>query len=121
MNKMIVNFCDEMGMSERIKNTVFPTTYIFYTLLFIWFFIISNTIVLTDLVGVRAILIGIFVGYVLLVTPIIGLAILNPFEPKPLGISLDQITRTIEINLLETLGEKEIPKPVESVNDEYIM
>ncbi|RLD63155.1 MAG: hypothetical protein DRI95_12070 [Bacteroidetes bacterium] len=121
MNKMIINFCDEMGMSERINNTVFPSTYIFYTRLFIWFLIISITFVTTDLVGAWAILISIFVGYVFLVTHIIGLAILNPFEPTPSGISLDQITRTIEINLLETLGEKEIPKPIESVNNEYIM
>lgn len=121
MNKMIVNFCDEMGMSERIKNTVFPTTYIFYTRLFIWFLIISVTFVSSDLVGAWAIPIGIFVGYVFLVTHIIGLAILNPFEPVPSGISLDQITRTIEINLLEMLGEKEIPNPIKSVNNEYIM
>ena len=120
-NKMIVNFCDEMGMSERIKNTVFPSTYIFYTRLFIWFLIISITFVSTDLVGIWAIPLGIFVGYIFLVTHIIGLAILNPFEPTPSGISLDQITRTIEINLLETLGESTIPEPVKSVNNEYIM
>jgi len=121
MNRMIVNFCDEMGMSERIKNTVFPPTYIFYTRLFIWFLIISVTFVSTDLIGPWAIPVGIFVGYVFLVTHKIGLAILNPFEPTPSGISLDQITRTIEINLLETLGEKEIPEPIKSVNNEYIM
>ena len=120
MNKMIINFCDEMGMSERIKNTVFPSTYIFYTRLFIWFLIISITFVTTDMVGVWAIPIGIFVGYVFLITHIIGLAILNPFEPTPSGISLDQITRTIEINLLEMLGEKEIPEPVKSINNEYV-
>jgi putative membrane protein len=120
-NKMIINFCDEMGMSERIKNTVFPSTYIFYTRLFIWFLIISVTFVTSDLVGAWAIIIGIFVGYVFLVTHIIGLAILNPFEPTPSGISLDQITRTIEINLLETLGESNIPEPIKSVNNEYIM
>jgi len=121
MNKMIINFCDEMGMSERIKNTIFPTTYVFYTRLFIWLLIISTTFVSTDLVGAWAIPIGIFVGYVFLITHIIGLAILNPFEPTPSGISLDQITRTIEINLLEMLGENEIPEPIKSVKNEYIM
>ncbi len=53
--------------------------------------------------------------------PAIGQALLNPFDPIPTGISLDQITRTIEINLLETLGESEIPEPVVSVNNEYVM
>ncbi|MEA3232325.1 MAG: bestrophin family ion channel [Thermodesulfobacteriota bacterium] len=51
----------------------------------------------------------------------IELAILNPFEPIPSGIPLDQITRTIEINLLEALGESDIPEPIRSVRKEYIM
>jgi len=121
MNRMLVNFCDKMGKSERIKNTVFPPTYIFYTRIFIWFLIISVTFVSTDLVEYWSIPIGIFVGYEFLITHKVGLAILNPFEPMPSGISLDQITRTIEINLLESLKEKEIPDPIKSVNNEYIM
>jgi putative membrane protein len=121
MNKTLIKFCDHMGMSERIKNTIFPSTYIFYTKIFIWFLIVSITFVSTDLVDFWAIPIGVFVGYVFLITHQVGLTILNPFEPTPSGISLDQITRTIEINLLETLGEKEIPEPTQSVNNEYIM
>ena len=120
-NKMIVSFCDEMGKSERIKNTVFPTSYNFYTRLFIWFLIISITFVSTDLVGPWSIPIGVFVGYIFLITQSIGQLLLNPFEPIPSGISLDQITRTIEINLLETLGESNIPEQIKSVNDEYIL
>ncbi len=121
MNKTITKFCDQMGMSERIKNTVFPSTYVFYTKIFIWFLIISMTFVSADLVDFWSIPIGVFVGYVFLVTHSVGLTILNPFEPTPSGISLDQITRTIEINLLESLGEKEIPQPIQSINNEYIM
>jgi ion channel-forming bestrophin family protein len=121
LNKMIVRFCDGMGMSERIKNTVFPTTYTYYTRLFIWLFIISMTFVFSDLVGVWSIFFGILVGYIYIVMHTIGLAILNPFEPVPSGISLDQITRTIEINLLETLKESDIPEPIKSTNGEYIM
>jgi ion channel-forming bestrophin family protein len=121
LNKMIVRFCDGMGMSERIKNTVFPTTYTYYTRLFIWFFIISMTFVFSDLVGAWSIFFGMLVGYIYIVMHTIGLAILNPFEAIPSGISLDQITRTIEINLLETLKESDIPEPIKSVKDEYIM
>jgi ion channel-forming bestrophin family protein len=121
LNKMIIQFCDWMGMSERIKNTVFPTTYTYYTRLFIWLFIISITFVFSDLVGGWSIFFGMLVGYVYIVMHTIGLAILNPFEPVPSGISLDQITRTIEINLLETLGDSDIPEPIKSVRGEYIM
>ena len=82
---------------------------------------ISTTFVITDMVGAWSILYGTLIGYIFLTTHAIGQTLLNPFEPIPTGISLDQITRTIEINLLETLGESEIPEPIKSVNNEYIM
>ena len=121
LNKSIVSFCNEMGKAERIKNTVFPTTYPYYTKLFIWLFIISVTLVTANSVGIWSILLGMILGYVFSTTHTIGKALLNPFENIITGNPLDSITRTIEINLLETLGEKHIPKPIESVNDEYIM
>ena len=121
LNRMVVNFCDEMGKSERIKNTVFPTTYNYYTRAFVWIFIVSVTMVTANAVGYWSILFGTLVGYIFLVTHVIGQTLVNPFEAIPTGVPLDQITRTIEINLLQTLGESEVPEPVKSVNDEYIL
>lgn len=121
MNKIIVRFCDGMGMSERIKNTVFPASYTFYTKMFIYFFIISMTFVFSDLLGAWSIFFGAFVGYIYIVMHWIGLSILNPFEPRPSCVPIDQITRTIEINLLEALGESDIPAPTKNVNNEYVM
>ena len=121
LNKMLIRFSDEMGKSERIKSTVFPPTYNFYTRIFIWILMISTTFVITSMVGVWSILYGTLIGFIFLATHAIGQTLLNPFEATPTGISLDQITRTIEINLLETLGEPEIPEPIKSVNGEYVM
>ncbi len=121
LNKSIVGFCNEMGKAERIKNTVFPTTYSYYTNIFIWFFIISITLETANGVGAWSIVIGMFLGYVFMTTHLIGRSLLNPFNNIIAGNPLDQITRTIEINLLETLGEKDIPKPIEAVDGEYIM
>jgi putative membrane protein len=121
LNKMLIRFSDEMGKSERIKNTVFPPTYNFYTRVFIWVMMISTTFVVADVVGAWSIFYGALIGYIFIVIHHIGQVLLNPFENVPSGISLDQITRTIEINLLETLGESEIPEPIKIVNDEYIM
>lgn len=121
LNQMIVRFCDGMGRSERIKNTVFPTTYHAFTRFFIWMFVILITIVCTQTVGAWSILLGWLIGFVFHTTQLIGLSLLNPFEPIPSGIPLNQITRTIEINLLEMLGESEIPQPVQPINHEYVM
>lgn len=121
LDKTLVSFTNEMGKSERIANTVFPTTYTYYTKMFIWIFIISVTLVLSQFIGPWSILMGVLIGYVFLTTHTIGYMLLNPFSEISTGTPLDQITRTIEINLLQSLHSGDIPKPVESVNGEYIM
>lgn len=121
LNKMLIRFSDEMGKSERIKNTVFPPTYNYYTRVFIWIMMISTIFVIADIVGAWSILYGAVVGYIFITVHSIGQSLLNPFENVPAGISLDQITRTIEINLLESLGESEIPEPIKIVDNEFIM
>lgn len=121
LNQMIVGFCDEMGKSERIKNTVFPTSYNYFTRVFIWIFVICLTIVTSNDVGAWSIFFGFLVGFVFHTTHTIGLALLNPFDPISAGISLNQITRTIEINLLQMLKESDIPEPTQVIDGEYIM
>ena len=121
LNKMVVNFCDEMGQSERIKNTVFPPTYHRYTLIFIWVLIASITIATESDIGYWSILFGIIIGLIFVITQSIGLTLLNPFDDLISGIPLNQITRTIEINLLEALKESDIPEPVKSEDNKYIM
>jgi len=121
LNKLIVRFCDEMGKSERIKNTVFPTTYYYFTNLFIWLFVIIVTLVSGQTIGPWSVLFGWLMGFVFHTTHLIGVSILDPFENVPTGIPLNQITRTIEINLLQMLGEPDIPQPVQPVNEAYVM
>lgn len=121
MNKMITSFCDDMGKSERIKNTVFPTTYNYYSKSFIWLFLLSATMSFDVSLGLWSVVFGTLLGYIFFTIQAIGQALINPFENIATGIPVDHITRTIEINLLEMLGEDEIPAPVSSFNGEYIM
>ena len=121
LNKLLISFTDGVGKSERILNTVFPTSYNHYTRVFIWIFIVFITLCTAPSLGAWSILIGTLIGYIFLTTQRIGLSLLNPFEEIATGIPLDSITRTIEINLLEALKEKEIPKPVSSIKGEYLM
>ncbi len=121
LNRANTRFCDQMGKSERIANTVFPPSYNYYTKMFIWIFIICVTLVSSDYISYWSIFAGILIGYVFLTTYKIGVSLLNPFEDIASGIPLDQITRTIEINLLEALGQENIPEPVQPIDGEYIM
>jgi putative membrane protein len=110
-----------MGMAERIKNTVFPTTYNYYTKVFIWLFIVSVALVLSGPMGMWAIFMSWLIGFVFVSTQINGMTLLNPFNSNSASVPLNQITRNIEINLLQMLKEVNIPEPVKPINDEYIL
>ncbi len=120
-NKMITAFCDDMGMSERIKNTVFPTTYNYYAKSFIWIFIYSVTMSIGNAIGIWAIIFGTLIGYVFFTIQAIGQILLDPFDPLITGVPLDQITRTIEINLLQMIDDPHVPEAIEPVQGEYVM
>lgn len=121
VNGFLVKFCDQMGMSERIKNTVFPTTYSYLTKVFIWLFVVTFTLVISQEMGVWSIFMGWMIGFVFVSTQINGMSLVDPFENKSAGISLNQITRNIEINLLQMMGETDTPLPVTPINDEYVL
>lgn len=58
LNQLLTAFTDHMGKSERIKKTVFPTSYIVITRLFIFIMIIFTTLILTEAIGAWSILIS---------------------------------------------------------------
>jgi len=121
LNQLLVKFSDEMGMAERIKNTIFPTTYNYFTKVFIWLFVVSLTLVISQSAGVWSIFLGWMVGFVYVSTQINGMGLVDPFENHSSAIPLNQITRTIEINLLQMIGAEKIPLPVKPIKEEYIL
>lgn len=121
INELLTRFSDSMGMSERIRNTVFPTTYTYLTKVFIWLFVVSFTLVISQSAGVYAIFLGWLIGFVFVSTQINGMSLVNPFDNQSAGVPLNQITRTIEINLLQMMHKEEIPEPIKPINDEYIL
>lgn len=121
MADLIKSFGEGMGKSERINNTVFPTVYIFFTRLFIWIFVILLTMAISAPVGLWSVFFGWIMGFVFHTTHINGMSIMNPFEDAAPGVPITSITRTIEINMLQTLGEKNIPEPIQPVDNEYIL
>ena len=122
LNETLTNFCDGMGKSERINNTVFPTTYIYFTRLFIWILVILTTMALSENISGWSIFFGWLIGFVFHTTHINGMNIMNPFEISPSCIPLNSITRNIEINLLQSMKETNIPLPESTMHrGEYIL
>lgn len=121
MDSMLVRFSDSMGMCERIKNTVFPTTYNYLTKVFIWLFVIAIELVTVQSMGAWSIFMSWLLGFVFVSTQINGMNLVNPFENKAASVPINQITRTIEINLLQMLGETNLPEPIKPMNEEYVL
>ncbi|MEI6864718.1 bestrophin family ion channel [Flavicella sp.] len=117
IDNTIVRLCASMGKSERIKNTCFPKTYRMTLHLFVYIFLISLSLSLTDLhIFVEIpLLMAISLPFFLLEK--IAITIQDPFENRPTDTPITSIARTIEINLKQLLGEKEIPEKL--ISDTY--
>lgn len=119
LNLVLQNFCDGMGKSERINNTVFPITYVFFTRLFIWIFIALITSSLIELVGINSVILGWFAGFVFNVIHLNGQELVNPFVMGKMTVPIASISRNIEINLLQMLNDPSVPKPLPLIDDAY--
>lgn len=104
--------CDTLGGCERIKNTVFPRQYSYYTGVFVWIFLLFLPFSLVKELGYLAIPAIFAIAFIFFVLVRVGNNIENPFENTLNDIPISAISRTIEINLRQQLGESELPPPI---------
>lgn len=117
IDSTIVRLCESMGKAERIKNTFFPKTYRLTLHFFIYIFLISLSLSLTELHNIIEIPFMIAISLPFFLLEKIALTIQDPFENKPADTPVTSIARTIEINLKQLLGEKNIPEKL--ISDTY--
>lgn len=124
MQKLLVDFYDHQGRSERIKKFPLPRQYANLSFLFncIFIFLLPLGIVAEFAklgeAGVWLMIpFGTIVGWIYVVMELIGDYSENPFEGLGTDIPMLSICRTIEIDLLQMLGETDLPKPIQPVND----
>jgi len=121
LNELLVRFSDGMGRCERIRNTPFPATYLYFTRVFIWLMIFLLTMDIAEEAGALAVGLGWLIGFVFHVTHLNGLSLVNPFDGNPASVPLDALLRNIEVNILQALRLPGVPPPVEAVNGEYVL
>lgn len=124
LQKTINNFYDEQGRVERIKRTPFPRKYASFSFIFvcIFVFLLPFGIVgeFSKLGGVgiwMSIPLGVIIGWVYVTMELIGDYSENPFEGLHNDIPMLSICRNIEIDMLQMIGEKTIPKPIQAKED----
>jgi putative membrane protein len=121
LNDMLSRFSASMGMAERIKLTVFPAYYASMIRLSIWFEALVFPMALSEEIGYWAIIFASLLTSIFYLVFQAGQALLDPFEGAPNDTPMSSIVRTIEINLLEQIGEKDLPAPIEPVEGRYLM
>jgi putative membrane protein len=103
------------GGAERIKNTPLPRQYTVFPKVFVQLFcVILPLAQVTDL-GIATPLGSTLVGFLFLALDRVGADLENPFENDIYDVPMTSITRTIEINLRQSLGQTTLPPAVEPV------
>lgn len=113
INSTFSRLIDSMGMAERINSTVFPVTYKMFLHFSIYIFVIILSIALrhVDIYYEIPLLVTLSLVFFLLEKTASHLQ--DPFMNRPSDISVTAIARTIEINIKQLIGEKEIPAPIQ--------
>ncbi|WP_133271700.1 bestrophin family protein [Hymenobacter radiodurans] len=112
------------GGCERIKNTPFPRQYAYYSFVFVWLF---STLLPLGLISEFAqmgpdhiwltIPFSVLISWVFNTIEVVGHTSENPFENQMNDVPMTSICRTIEIDLREMLGETNVPKKLEPIDD----
>jgi len=124
LQEVLNSFYDEQGKAERIKNFPFPRKFASFSFVFVCIFvfllpfgIVSEFSKLGDIYIWLSVPVGIIVGWVYVVMEMIGDYSENPFEGLHNDIPMLAICRSIEIDLLQMMGEENIPGPISARGD----
>jgi putative membrane protein len=112
LDRTLSALMDGQGASERIKNTPMPRQYDLFINRFIKLYCLLLPLGMVDSLRLLTPIGSTFVGLIFLALDKIGRDLETPFENLPHDISLTAISRTIELNLKQMIGEKEIPEPL---------
>jgi putative membrane protein len=111
------------GKCERIKNTPFPRQYAYFSTVFVWIF---NFLLPFGIVGELAnrgdmiwltVPLSVIISWIFLTMETVGDSSEDPFENFINDVPMTALCRTIEIDLREMLGERDLPDAIESHND----
>jgi len=115
MNTNLDDLADAQGGSERIKNTPMPKQYDYFPKLFVEIYCLVLPLTLVLNMQWYTPLGSTMVGFIFLALDKIGRDMEDPFDNTIYDIPLTSISRTIDINLRQVLGEENLPAPETAV------
>jgi putative membrane protein len=110
MDESLNDLADAQGGAERIKNTPMPKQYDYFPQLFVHIYCFLLPLALVINMGWFTPLGSTLVGFIFLALNKIGRDLEDPFENTVYDVPMTAITKTIEINLRQMLGETDLPQ-----------
>jgi len=105
IDNTLTRLCDHMGKCERIKNTIFPTTYSMYIRFTLCLFILLLPFGLTDYLGWMQIPVIATIGAACFLIEKMAIHLQDPFESRPTDTPMITISTNIENNLMQMVYE----------------
>ena len=117
MESTLVDIANAQGGMERLKNTPLPNQFRFFPTFFTHLFCVLLPIGLVETLGIATPLGSTIAGLMFLAALQIGDDLVDPFANTVHDVPLTAMCRTIEIDLLQAIGEEPQPplQPVKGV------
>lgn len=111
INTVLDRFYDIQGKCERIKNTPLPRQYAFFTTLFTRIFVSLLPFGFVEQLGWYTIPLSVLISWIFNTLEQVGTYTENPFDNGINDVPMSSLCITIERDLRNLLGDKELPEP----------
>lgn len=119
LDNTLVRLCDAQGRAERIKSTVFPSTYRRFLHFTIYLFVITLSLAL-NVTGLFEIPLLILISTSFFLLEKSATHMQDPFENKPTDTAMTTITQKIELNIKQLVGLP-VAQPAPATETFYLM
>ena len=112
LTERLTRFNEALGSCERLKKPPFPMQYTWFMRYTLVVFLFLLPISLAGHLGYWSLPFSLIIGCAYIMLEYVGRYIETPFENQVNDVPMDYLSRTVEIDLREMLGETELPPPV---------
>lgn len=116
IDRSLTDLCNVQGACERIKNTPLPRQYHYFPKMLVAVYSAMLPLGLVEGLGLLTPVVSTLVSFIFVSLETIGKEIENPFENTVHDTPMSSLTRSIEVNLLQNMGEDTLPADVRPVD-----
>jgi ion channel-forming bestrophin family protein len=116
IDNTLTDLCNVQGACERIKNTPLPRQYHYFPRLLVAVYSAMLPLGLVEGLGMLTPVVSTLVSFIFVSLETIGKEIENPFENTVHDTPMSSLTRSIETNLRQNLGEEVLPADIRPVH-----